>query len=171
MANLQASLRGQAFVGSECNNSVSFANNILYHNTDPTRYATLFYSILNKDDHKITYCNAGHNSPYLFSPGGDPVRLSEGGIVVGMIPDYIYEEKSVDLRSEDVFVLYSDGVTEAMNFEEEEFGEERLENSIRQNLQLSADDLIKAIFKDVESFTKGAPQSDDITMVIVKRVR
>ena len=90
---------------------------------------------------------------------------------MGMIPDYTYEEKSVEFKSDDVFVLYSDGVTEAMNFNEDEYGEERLENSIRQNLHLSADELINAIFKDVESFTKGAPQSDDITMVIVKRVK
>jgi sigma-B regulation protein RsbU (phosphoserine phosphatase) len=171
MANLQASLRGQAFVGSECKNSVAFANNILYHNTDPTRYATLFYSILNKDEHKMTYCNAGHNSPYLYSAGKDPLRLTEGGIVVGMIPDYRFEEKSVDFNPDDVFVLYSDGVTEAMNFNEEEFGEERLENSIRNNLHLNTEEIIRAIFKDVESFTKGAPQSDDITMVIVKRIK
>jgi sigma-B regulation protein RsbU (phosphoserine phosphatase) len=171
MANLQASLRGQALVGSECKNSVSFANNILYHNTDSTRYATLFYSILNLTEHKLSYCNAGHNNPYLFPPGKEPVRLSEGGIVVGMIPDYDYVEDLVDFRHGDVFVLYSDGVTEAMNFSEEEFGEERLENSIRKNLHLTAEEMIKETFKDVESFTGGAPQSDDITMVIVKRIK
>ncbi len=171
MANLQASLRGQAFVGSECKDSVSFANTILYHNTDSTRYATLFYSILNKDQHRLTYCNAGHNSPYLFSPGKEPLRLSKGGIIVGMIPDYAYEEDSVNFTNDDVFILYSDGVTEAMNFSDEEYGEERLENAVKKNLHLSADEMIKEIFKDVETFTKGAPQSDDITMVIIKRVK
>ncbi len=171
MANLQASLRGQAFVGSECKDSVSFANNILYHNTDPTRYATLFYAILDKDNHRLTYCNAGHNSPYVFSPDKEQKRLSEGGIVVGMMPDYIFEEESIEFGPENVLVLYSDGVTEAMNFSDEEYGEERLENAVRNNLHLSADDMIKEIYKDVESFTKGAPQSDDITMVIIKRVK
>ncbi len=171
MANLQASLRGQAFMGNECSNSVSFANNILYHNTDSTRYATLFYSILNIDEHKLYYCNAGHNNPYLFSPGKEPKRLSEGGIVVGMLPDYNYEESSVEFPAGDVFILYSDGVTEAMNFSEEEYGEERFESSIRKNLHLPAEEIIKEIFKDVEIFTKGAPQSDDITMVIVKRTK
>lgn len=171
MANLQASLRGQAFMGSECKNSVSFANNILYHNTDPTRYATLFYSILNKDEHKLIFCNAGHNSPYLFSQDKEPIRLSKGGIIIGMVPDYSYEEDSVEFKRENVFVLYSDGVTEAMNFSEEEFGEERLERSIRKNMHLTAEEMIKEIFKDVEIFTSGAPQSDDITMVIVKRIK
>ncbi len=171
MANLQASLRGQAYMGNECKNSVAFANTILYHSTDPTRYATLFYAILNKDDHKLIYCNAGHNSPYLFSPGKEPKRLSEGGIVVGIIPEYIYEEETTELGTDDVFILYSDGVTEAMNFSEQEFGEERLENSIRKNLHLPAEEIIREIFKDVETFTKGAPQSDDITMVIVKRIK
>ena len=171
MANLQASLRGQAFVGSECKDSVSFANNILYHNTDPTRYATLFYAILNKDDHRLTYCNAGHNSPYVFSPDNEQKRLNEGGIVVGMMPDYNFEEESIEFGPENVLVLYSDGVTEAMNFSDEEYGEERFENAIRNNLHLSADDMIKEIYKDVERFTKGAPQSDDITMVIIKRVK
>ncbi len=171
MANLQASLRGQAFVGSECKDSVSFANTILYHSTDSTRYATLFYSILEKDSHKLTYCNAGHNSPYLFSPGKEPKRLSEGGIIVGMIPDYSYEEATVDFGCQDVFVLYSDGVTEAMNFSDEEYGEERFENTLRKNLHLSAEEMISEVFKDVENYTKGAPQSDDITMVIIKRVK
>ncbi len=171
MANLQASLRGQAFIGNECKNSVSFANNILYHNTDPTRYATLFYALLNTNEHKITYCNAGHNNPYLFSGSNQPKRLCEGGIVVGMIPDYSFEEETIEFKPDDLFVLFSDGVTEAMNFSEEEYGEERLENSIRKHLHLNAEEFIKEIFKDVESFTKGASQSDDITMVIVKRVK
>ncbi len=171
MANLQASLRGQAFVGSECKESVSFANTILYHNTDSTRYATLFYSILDKDKHRLTYCNAGHNSPYLFSPGKESKRLSEGGIIVGMIPDYSYVEETIEFGYEDVFVLYSDGVTEAMNFSDEEYGEDRFENAIRKNLHLSAGDIIKEIFEDVEHFTKGAPQSDDITMVVIKRIK
>ena len=171
MANLQASLRGQAYIGNECKNSVGFANTILYHSTDPTRYATLFYAILNKEDHELIYCNAGHNSPYLFSPGKEPKRLSEGGIVAGIIPEYIYEEETTELAPDDVFILFSDGVTEAMNFSDQEFGEERLENSIRKNLHLPAEEIIKEIFKDVEVFTKGAPQSDDITMVIVKRIK
>ncbi len=171
MANLQATLRGQAFIGNECKNSVSFANNILYHNTDPTRYATLFYSLLNTKEHKITYCNAGHNNPYIFSPGKKVVRLSEGGIVVGMMPDYNFNEDSVELFPDDVFILFSDGVTEAMNSNEDEFGEERLEEIIRKSLHLKAEDIIKAIFKEVEVFTRGALQSDDITMLIIKRAK
>lgn len=171
MANLQATLRGQAFIGNECNNSVSFANNILYHNTDPTRYATLFYSLLNTKEHKITYCNAGHNNPYIFSPGKEPLRLSEGGIVVGMIPDYPFNEGSLEIFPNDVFVLYSDGVTEAMNFKDEEFGDERLEAIVRENLNLKAAEIIDNIFNEVKIFTKDAPQSDDITMVIIKRVK
>ncbi len=171
MANLQASLRGQAFVGSECKDCVAFANNILFHNTDSTRYATLFYALLDKDDHHLTYCNAGHNSPYLFSPGEEPKRLSTGGIVVGMMPDYNFEEDSIGFKNEDVLVLYSDGVTEALNFSEEEYGEERLENAVRNNMHLSAGDMINEIFKDVDNFTKGAPQFDDITMVIIKCIK
>ncbi|HEY6905899.1 MAG TPA: PP2C family protein-serine/threonine phosphatase [Ignavibacteriaceae bacterium] len=131
----------------------------------------MIYSILNTAEHKLSYCNAGHNNPYLFPSDKEPVRLSEGGIVVGMIPDYNYVEDLVEFRQGEVFVLYSDGVTEAMNFLEEEFGEERLEKSIRKNMHLSAEEMIKETFRDVESFTRGAPQSDDITMVIVKRVK
>jgi phosphoserine phosphatase RsbU/P len=171
MANLQATLRGQAFIGNECKNSVAFANNILYHNTDPTRYATLFYSLLNTKEHRITYCNAGHNDPYIFSPGIETKRLSKGGIVIGMMPDYTYNEDSVEFNPNDLFVLFSDGVTEAMNANDEEFGEERLEVVIRKNLQLSAEQLINEIFKEVEIFTKGTLQSDDITMLIIKRTK
>ena len=171
MSNLQATLRGQAFIGNECKNSVAFANNILYHNTDPTRYATLFYSLLNTKEHRITYCNAGHNNPYIFSEGKETVRLVEGGIVVGMMPDYIYSEDSLELAQGDLFVLFSDGVTEAMNSKEEEFGEERLEEVIKKNLHLSAEKIISEIFEEVEFFTRGTPQSDDITMLIIKRTK
>lgn len=171
MANLQASLRGQALIGNECKNSVAFANNILYHNTDPTRFATLFYSILDKDEHKITYCNAGHNNPYLFSPGKEPRRLSTGGIIVGMIPDFDYIEECIEFKPADVLVIFSDGVTEAMNHSDEEFGEERFEESIKKNMHLNVEDMLKAIFKDVVTFTSGAAQSDDITMLIVKRTK
>lgn len=171
MANLQASLRGQALIGNECKNSVAFANNILFHNTDPSRYATLFYSILDKNDNKITYCNAGHNSPFLFSIDKQFQRLNTGGIIVGMIPDFDYTEESIEFKLNDVLILYSDGVTEAMNHSEDEFGEERLEESIRRNLHLNANEILKAIFRDVELFTSGASQSDDITMVIVKRTK
>jgi len=107
----------------------------------------------------------------LVSPGNKIQRLSTGGIIVGMIPGFDYTEECIEFKSLDVLILYSDGVTEAMNHSEEEFGEERFEESIIKNLHFNAEEMLKAIFKDVENFTKGATQSDDITMVIVKRIK
>lgn len=170
MANLQASLRGQTLMDIPCKECVGFTNNLLYNSTDSNKYATLFYGVLNSSQNKITFCNAGHNEPILIDSHGDVTRLKEGGIVVGILPEVTFEEKTIDFPPDSILVVYSDGITEAMDSDEQEFGEERLIDLIKTNKNLSASDLIKLIIKTVNTHAGNAEQMDDMTLVIIKTV-
>lgn len=169
MASIQASIRGQAFYRAGCHEAVSFTNNLLYASTDPAQYATLCYCILDTERNALSFCNAGHNPPFLFTPGKESVRLTEGGIVTGMIPGYPYTDKCIDVNAGDVLVLFTDGVTEAMNTLEEEFGEERLLNVIKSSEGGSSDSIMNNILSEIKLFTNGAEQFDDITVLVIKR--
>ena len=169
MANLQASLRGQAKLNKSCKDCVSFTNDILFHNTASNKFATLFYAILDNATNEITYCNAGHNEPYLFSKEGKMTKLAASGLVVGVIPSYPFEETKISIQPDELLILYSDGITEAMNANEEEFGENRLYDVIIKNKNESAEKLIEIIFNEVRNFTGNTPQMDDITLIVIKR--
>ncbi len=169
MANLQASLRGQTLMGINCKNCISFTNNLLYNSTDSNKFATLFYAVLQADENKIIFCNAGHNEPVLINNNGEVTRLKEGGLIVGILPDSSYEEKTIDFLPGDVLVIFSDGITEAMNSQEEEYGEERLIKFLNENKKLTAVDLIKAVIKNVKDFAGNVEQMDDMTLVVIKR--
>ena len=169
MANLQASLRGQAKLDKSCKDCVSFTNDILYHNTAPNKFATLFYAILNSMTHEITYCNAGHNEPFLFTKDNKITKLSVGGLVAGIMPSYPFEEAVISILPGELLILFSDGITEAMNSNEEEFNEDRLKDVILKHRNDSAVELIKIIFKEVENFSRSTEQMDDMTVVVIKR--
>ncbi len=169
MANVQASLRGQAKLDRACKDCVSFTSDILFHNTSPTKFATLFYAILDKRTNEITYCNAGHNPPFLFSKGNKLTKLSTGGMIAGVVPSVIFEEERFLFEHDEMLVLYSDGITEAMNKDEEEFGDERLIEVITNNKKESAEKLIEKILDEVNKFTGKTPQMDDMTLVVIKR--
>ena len=169
MANLQASLRGQAKLDRPCKDCVSFTSDILFHNTAPNKFATLFYGILNSDTHKITYCNAGHNEPFLFYIDNKFKKLSVGGLVVGIVSSYPFEEATIPILPGELLVLFSDGITEAMNSNEEEFNEERLKEVIITNKSKSPERLIEIILNEVQNFTDNVEQMDDMTIVVIKR--
>lgn len=169
MANLQASLRGQAKLDKSCKDCVSFTNDILYHNTAPNKFATLFYGILNNVTHEITYCNAGHNEPFLFSKENNLTKLSAGGLVAGIVPSYPFEEAVFSMLPGELLILFSDGITEAMNNNEEEFGDDRLMEIIVNHRSELPENLLEIILKEVQKFCGKTAQMDDMTIVIVKR--
>jgi sigma-B regulation protein RsbU (phosphoserine phosphatase) len=169
MANLQATLRGQTLIGKSCKDCVSFANEILYHNTAPNKFATLFYGIIDSSKNELSYCNAGHNNPFYFSHDNKLTPLDIGGLIVGIMPSVPYEEETIPFNPGDLLVIFSDGVTEAMNNAEEELGEQRLADLITKNRNETPKNLIDIIIKSVRDFSGGQEQSDDITLVIVKR--
>jgi sigma-B regulation protein RsbU (phosphoserine phosphatase) len=143
-------------------------NNLLYESVEEGYYATLFYAIISKETQLITYTNAGHNPPYLIKSDGTLIKLMGGGIVLGYLSNETYIQKSIPFRKGDTLVCYTDGITEALNIEGEEYGEERLLDILKKNLHLNSYELKKIIIKDVNSFTKNIELSDDITIVIVK---
>jgi len=169
MANLQATLRGQTLLGNDCKSCVSFANEMLYHNSAPNKFATLFYGIIDSSSNELNFCNGGHNNPFYFSNDNKITLLDKGGLIVGIMPGVPYEEDTIPFHPGDLLVIYSDGITEAMDNTEEEFGEQRLIDLILQNRNESPFNLIEIIIKKIQEFSGNHSQMDDITLVIIKR--
>lgn len=126
MANLQATIRGQTLLNPPPKDCLKRSNKLLYQSTDRQKFATLFYSILDSENHQLCYSNAGHNRPFLFSQNQEPQSLEMAGIVLSFLEDYDFNEGKVDLNPNDLLLIYSDGITEAMDANGEEFGEARL---------------------------------------------
>jgi sigma-B regulation protein RsbU (phosphoserine phosphatase) len=169
MATLQASL--QALVPSciPINEMMARVNRLVYQNTAIDKYITFFYSELNCKAHTLTYCNAGHNFPYHVKKNGSVTELSEGGLILGMMPDVEFQLMTVPVEPGDRIVLFTDGITEAMDEAENEFGEERLKELVRRTDNESAAALIDLIVHEVKEYSQLETQADDMTLVVVKR--
>ena len=130
------------------------------------RFATAFFGVLDSDG-RLAYCNAGHNPPYLFSNG--TVRtLGVGGLVLGLFDDATYEQEVVQLSPGDTLVLFSDGVSEAVNAAGEEFGEESVPDAVRPALGQPPQAILDALLAAVRRFADGTPMKDDVTAVVVR---
>jgi len=169
MANVQASLRAFAPMGLSMSEATSRINDLTSQNTGQGKFITFFWSTLDLKSGTMRYVNAGHNPPYHFHADGTMEKLDVGGIILGLMSTISpYEEGSVPLRRGDVLVMYTDGVSEAMNSAGEDFTEERLEGILRDSLSLPAAGIIGSVKTALESYTRDTPQSDDITMLVVK---
>ncbi len=170
MANLQALLRSGAPLRlGQMDMLLADMNRLLCESTTKNKYATFFYSVYSDESKLLTYVNAGHLPPMVFRADSQTVdRLRTGGLVVGMLPDVTYKEDFVQLSSGDVLVIYSDGLSEAMNLSDDEFGEERLMSVVSSNIDLSLPDLRDAILDDVARFVGEADQHDDLTLVLAR---
>jgi sigma-B regulation protein RsbU (phosphoserine phosphatase) len=147
------------------------ANNLIAADSKAGMFVTLFYGILDHTSHTFTYVNAGHNPPIVYhGSDGTFSELAATGIAMGVITDAEYLSNEQPLSPGDVVVLYTDGITEAMNVREEMFGEERLYAVIRGTKDLSAGKILATILDAVREFTGDYPQSDDITLMVVRVV-
>ncbi len=173
MANLQATIRGQTLLKCSPKECMGRSNTLLYLSTDPEKFATLFYGILDARNHRLCYCNAGHERPYMVTSGGRDtgklVRLDVGGIILGCVEQFPYEETCVPLNSGDVVVVFSDGVTEAMSETSEEYGEDRIVRLLAENPNESASGLIDKLVASVTKHSGSRSQTDDITLVVIRR--
>jgi len=151
--------------------ALSAANRRILMDTRASLFVTVFYGILDSATGTLTYCNAGHNPPYLFSAqnGGVAQALSKTGMALGVLEDVTWEQATAHIEPGDVLALYSDGVTEAQNERGAFFGEERLLKVAGANLGHPALDILNAVLAEVRGFAGDAPQSDDITLMIVAR--
>lgn len=168
VANLQATLRGQLLFNTSIKDCISRSNTLLYESTDKRKFVTLFVAILDHNSNTITYCNGGHNLPFCFQ-GEKEINLDKGGIILGWQKSYEYSEEEIPFGNGSLLVIYSDGITEAFNKSEKMYGDERLFDLIRNNIELSSQELASKILDDVNYFADSAPQSDDITLMIIKR--
>jgi sigma-B regulation protein RsbU (phosphoserine phosphatase) len=168
MSNIQATLRVEAATSGSVKDCIAEANTALHKSTEADKYATLFYGILDMTEKSFICTNAGHNPPILITQDGICRRLETGGIVLGMLAQMPYQEERVQLRSGDLLLMFSDGITEAMNDQEVEFGEERLIKLLTANYNLSPELLLEKILTEVSAFTGGVPQQDDMTLVAIK---
>jgi len=134
------------------------------------RFITFFFSVLDAASGDLRFANAGHNPPVLLRASGDAQMLEGGGPVLGVISIAPYSEQSANLAPGDLLALYSDGVTEANNPDYAQFGEERFIRVLRDNRARPARDIVGAVTAALGEFTAGAPQADDITLLIAKRL-
>jgi sigma-B regulation protein RsbU (phosphoserine phosphatase) len=144
-------------------------NKLMVENTPSDKFISIFYGVLDYKKKEFVFANAGHLPPLLYRPGAQECKpLNAGGILLGIDPDANFELKSIPLRSGDLLLFYTDGVTEARTPEGEMFGEERLEKTFVQNASHSAPMIAQRILASVRSFTKKRNLDDDITIVVLK---
>jgi sigma-B regulation protein RsbU (phosphoserine phosphatase) len=172
MASLQASLRGQAIQGTnDLATLMGNVNRLVFDASAENRYATFFYCQYDPTTHMLSYVNAGHNPPMIFRPDGDGwkiIRLDTGGPVVGLLPDFRYTQGEASLQPGDLFIGFTDGISESMNDAEEEWGEDSMAEFIKGCYGRPAAEVLVKVVKAADDFAAGAKQHDDMTMVVVR---
>lgn len=164
-ALMQGMFAAQAQYADGPASAVTHMNKALCRRGLESRFVTLMFGIIK--DGKLTYCNAGHNPPFVLGKSGVR-RLEEGGPVVGLLEFAPFAQDTVPLDPGDVIIVFSDGVSEALNAAGEEFGDARLEEVAAAVSDSSSADIVERIVAAVKVFTKGAPQSDDITCMVIR---
>jgi len=169
MSSLHASIHAQVAAKTSLYEMVKSVNLYLAENTPSNRFITLFIAELDPNTGILNYINAGHNPPLVGRADGTVEQLASGGFPLGIMPMAEYEVGQLELQAGEALVIYSDGVSEAVNQKDEEFGMERLTEVIRKNLKASASGIRDKVESALSSFTQTTPANDDITLVIVKR--
>ncbi|MBX3279844.1 MAG: SpoIIE family protein phosphatase [Acidobacteria bacterium] len=169
MSSVHASVRAQATTRLSAAEIVSEINQYIYDNTPSNRYVTLFYSELDARTNELTYINAGHNAPILVRATGEVTRLDIGGFPVGITPFGDYREGWAQINKGDVLVIYSDGASESLDEQGEEFGEARLIEIVQKHRHRTAAGIRDRIDEALTQFVGKAKTVDDLTLVIVKR--
>ena len=168
MANLQAFLKVICKQGMKLDDATSLINDLVSENITDGKFITFFWGLLNDEKVSIHYVNAGHNPPLLIRKG-KIIKLEKGGIILGVMKTLRpYISETVELKKDDVIIMFTDGISEAKNINDDEFSDERLEKFVVEITNKPASEILAAIRNEVQKFTYGAVQSDDITLMIVK---
>ncbi len=169
MASVQAAVRALSQLSLPLDELVSRINDVIYQNTAPDKFITAFFCLLDPASNVLAYVNAGHNPPLLFKSDG-VVSLDQGGVILGIMPSLIpYDVGVVRFAPGDLLVMYTDGVSEAFNARLDEYGEARLRALFEQRAVGSASEALQRLRDDLCVFVGEAPQSDDITIVALRR--
>ncbi|MFI5251679.1 MAG: GAF domain-containing SpoIIE family protein phosphatase [Bacteroidota bacterium] len=169
MANVQATLRGQAIVSTPPSECLSRSNRLLYDSTSPEKFVTLFYIVIDPNNDHVVFCNAGHDHPYLLTSTDQIIRLKTGGLMLGIMPSYPFKEETISFKPGDTLVMYSDGVPEARNNVGDFFGDEALEKILIEHRSQSPAHILSSVIEAVKKHAGTHPQSDDITIVVIRR--
>lgn len=143
-------------------------NSLLHESTERHKFVTAFYGVLDYRNKVLIFSNAGHNPPMLMRAGGGVEFLMEGGVALGVLPDALFEERPIALMPGDLLLLYTDGVSEAENVDGEQFGRDRIEESLRERMTRSAQDIVDGLVEDVREFAGEQGQTDDLTLMVVR---
>jgi phosphoserine phosphatase RsbU/P len=182
MASTRSALHGLTFSGQlDLARLMEGLNRIIYDSSTSNRFVTFFFGEYDPATRTLDYVNAGHNAPVLLRPAApdkdsycnpeEPCtvqRLETGGPVVGIFTDVHYEQGQIQLQPYDALIAFTDGISEAMTADYEEWGEERLIAAARMTTHRSAQDIITAVVASADQFTAGAPQNDDLSLVVLK---
>jgi len=171
VAQIQAMLRSEVGSHEEIARILGNINQYVSELTSAEKFATLFYGEYDPGSGRLRYANAGHNYPILVRSDGTTLTLSRGGILIGAFGGAVYEEDSVYLKDNDVLFAYTDGLSEAMNEDDEEYGEERILDFVVKQRHLNPDELIDGILADLKNFDTTDPPRDDTTLIAMKVVK
>ncbi len=171
MMSSRTLLKGAAIGLSDPGDVLSEVNDLLNEDNETFMFVTLLYAVFDPESGVITYANGGHNNPMLLHPDGTSEELaSTGGVALGVMPGLKYEQDSITLEPGDTLVLYTDGVSEAMNSGGEEFGMDRFRQIFAGTHPTSARQVNELILRAVSDFAGGVPQSDDVTCLVLRKV-
>jgi len=170
MANVQAAVRVLTESGVEPARLIDRVNRLVHGYTEESTFITFFYAVLNTRSRELAYVNAGHNPPCVLRANGSREYLETGGLVIGIMPSTEYSAGKAKLSIGDSLVLFTDGITEATNPNDEMYGDDRLEELLVRHRHSPAREIEERVYTSIKDFTAGAAQTDDLTMVIVKVV-
>ena len=170
MANLQATLHALLAHLHSLERLVESLNDMILTDTRGQKYMTMFVALLDQTHRAIHYVNAGHVPPAVVRASGEVDYLTEGGMVVGLFPSVRFERGHVRLHSGDVMVACTDGITEAADTQDEEFGRERLSELVAKHRELPAEEIVNKVLEEVDQFSRGGTHEDDRVILIIKVV-
>jgi phosphoserine phosphatase RsbU/P len=170
MASFRASLIAEIRNNYSIRTICAKVNSLLWESLDPGNYVTAVYGVLDSRNHILTFSNCGHNPPVMLRANGTVELMRDGGPVLGVAKDSVYEERALVVQPGDLVVMYTDGVTEVFDEKGQEFGIDRLVQVIKANRTKPAHDIQDVIYKAVMAFCSPDHIFDDLTMVIIKRV-
>jgi len=168
MSNLQASLKAYTRLTTNIEEILYNINNHLVEYSSPSQFITLFLGIFNTTNSTLTFCNAGHNVPYIFKKTGDVKELEKGGIILGALKDFKYIKKSVILEQGDLLLAYTDGIIEVMNRKGEEFGEEKVIEIVKNHYKSNPQEICSILIRETTAFSGEKGYIDDKTIVMVR---
>lgn len=170
MASLRAAFHSELHPEYQLEEMVSKLNNFVHRSSASNRFITFFFSELNTESGELKYINAGHNPPLILDKSGEIQHMESCGMCLGMFDAETYKAEATTLSVGDITVIFTDGITESRNKQNQEFGDDKLEKFIQKNSKLSAEKLLEKIHDELSQFTSGVDQMDDMTLVVIKRI-